>query len=381
MIVFHFLNIVVYHSRQRIDWRGITREQNSEIIDIPRFTSPAAPDIYYIIVDRYANDSTLKTVYRFDNREFLDFLAQKKFYVASQSRANYLTTLQSLASSLNFQYINYLAKHADPDSSYRIPINHLLEDFRLRRVLKNRSYRHFHLGSWWEPTRTNRLADQNIRFKALPEMFYVLYGRTMAYPLTSRLGILDLRRDNWKNTQRQFQQLSEISRLDGPKFVFAHFVLPHPPYVFDRDGNFLEAEEAATRGNEKNYVKQLIFTNHMLKTVINHLLSDPKRQPVIVLQSDEGPWPSSYEKNSSTFQWEQATDAELRQKMGILNSYYFPGVETNGLYDSISPVNSFRLVLNLYFGASLSLLPDESFVFPDYRRPYVFRNITAKLKD
>ena len=46
-------------------------------------------------------------------------------------------------------------------------------------------------------------------------------------------------------------------------------------------------------------------------------------------------------------------------RMGILNAYYFPGKQNQGLYETISPVNSFRLLFNLYFGTEYPILKDE----------------------
>jgi len=60
-----------------------------------------APDIYYLIVDRYANGKVLKQKFGFDNHEFLDFLRAKGFCVADDSRCNYPKTHMSLASSVN----------------------------------------------------------------------------------------------------------------------------------------------------------------------------------------------------------------------------------------------------------------------------------------
>lgn len=59
--------------------------------------------------------------------------------------------------------------------------------------------------------------------------------------------------------------------------------------------------------------------------------------------------------------------------MKILNAYYLP--EGEGLYPSISPVNSFRLVFNTYFQADYSLLDDRSY-FSSYNTPYDFQEIT-----
>jgi hypothetical protein len=48
----------------------------------------------------------------------------------------------------------------------------------------------------------------------------------------------------------------------------------------------------------------------------------------------------------------------------ILNAYYLPREDARAmLYPRISPVNSFRVVLNAFFGKDLELLPDE-------RRPH-----------
>jgi hypothetical protein len=44
----------------------------------------------------------------------------------------------------------------------------------------------------------------------------------------------------------------------------------------------------------------------------------------------------------------------------ILNALGFPGANTKVLYPTISPVNTFRMLFNLYFGAHYRLLPDET---------------------
>ena len=57
---------------------------------IADLTKPdALPDIYYIILDRYASASTLEEAYDFDNSDFLEYLSNKGFYVANQSASNY----------------------------------------------------------------------------------------------------------------------------------------------------------------------------------------------------------------------------------------------------------------------------------------------------
>lgn len=78
-------------------------------------------------------------------------------------------------------------------------------------------------------------------------------------------------------------------------------------------------------------------------------------------QSDEGPFPEH--ANAQEFDWRQATPQQLRQKMGILNALYFPEVDMRVLSKDLTPVNSFRIVMNVYFDQGLPLLPNRSYAF------------------
>ena len=120
--------------------------------------------------------------------------------------------------------------------------------------------------------------------------------------------------------------------------------------------------------------------NEMVLNLVRQLKSTSEVPPIIILQGDEGPYPERYQAADRSFRWEQATDAEIRQKFGILNAYYLPDVDSSPLYPSITPVNSFRLVFDLYFGTNLGLLPDRCYAYVDYSHPYEFLDITDKVK-
>ncbi len=81
----------------------------------PLFASDAAltlpeqpPDIYYLVLDGYGRGDFLAEEFDFDNSAMLDFLGEQGFYVAERSRANYPMTLVSVASSLNYEYLDKL---------------------------------------------------------------------------------------------------------------------------------------------------------------------------------------------------------------------------------------------------------------------------------
>lgn len=65
-------------------------------------------------------------------------------------------------------------------------------------------------------------------------------------------------------------------------------------------------------------------------------------------------------------------------KFDILNAYYLPGVPASAVWPNITPVNTFRLILDQYFHADLARLPDREYAFADLSRHlYDFHDVTA----
>jgi hypothetical protein len=330
---------------------------SGNIVDLAK--PDVLPDIYYIVFDRYGSERTLKEVYDFDNSEFLNYLSDKGFYVANESRSNYGDTSHSLPSSLNMDFIHEEVVEEWTGSRSR---NEMLQDYRIWRSLKSVGYEFIHFGSWWEPTRKNLYANLNINYIAIPEFSSYLFQTSWAYPWCLTVGIVD----EWQETQYKrviykFDKLAEIPDMEEPTYVFAHMMIPHPPYVFNSDGSFLTPEDVTQSILAVQYVDQLIATNNMIRLLIDEILSRSEVPPIIILQADEGPKPERYLISGSAFDFEEATDTERRQKYEILNAYYLPNTDETVLYPSITPVNSFRLVFNLYFGTDYELLPDNSY--------------------
>jgi hypothetical protein len=149
--------------------------------------------------------------------------------------------------------------------------------------------------------------------------------------------------------------------------------------VFDRNGGFIDHEPVDA--NKPRMFEQLRYTNKRMKELISHLLAGPdESDPIIVVQSDEGPHPPRYQADEDNFDWTQATTEELGEKLRILNAYYLPGVSSDALYPSISPVNSFRLIFDEYFGADMPLLEDKTYVFHDWHHLYDFTDVTERLR-
>ncbi len=337
----------------------------------PAEAAPAdAPDIYYIVFDRYGGRDTLREQFGFDNSPFLDWLGSKGFYVAN-SRGNYTSTLWSLASSLNMDYLDRLGEQVRVPSD-TTPLRDAIRNQAVARFLQDRGYRYVHIGSWWGPTSKSPLADVNVRMKSLSEFSSVLYETTVLDPIGKAVNKkLSFRHREYKRVRFQFDQLAASRDTRGPKFVFAHLLSPHEPFVFERDGRFVEETVFAGRTTAESYLEQLRYINTRIQRLVEHLQGGP-RDSVIILQSDEGP----YEVPESLA---NASAEVLRRKFPILNAYYLPGIEDPGLYPTITPVNSFRKVFNLYFDAGLPMLPDRSFAWQDKDHRYTFVEVTDQV--
>ena len=165
--------------------------------------------------------------------------------------------------------------------------------------------------------------------------------------------------------------LRSVPSVAEPTFTFSHLIMPHPPYVFGPDGMAISKAKERFQGFGKwgdLYLGQLKYANKAILSLVDHILRNSKSPPVIIIQGDHG-W---------LFSGEIGTDEGIRQSMSILNAYYLPAGGDSRLYDAITPVNTFRLVLNHYFDAGLSLLEDTNYYsFAD--TPFEFRDVTEIL--
>ncbi|HEU4929585.1 MAG TPA: hypothetical protein VFU38_07115 [Candidatus Krumholzibacteria bacterium] len=337
------------------------------------------PDIFYLIFDRFGSSSTLRHRYHCDVSPLVDHLRARGFYVADDSRANYLVTAQSLASSLNMSHLLPLSDVIGRESSDWLPVFDLLADYRLRRFLSSQGYRYVHVGPKWTPTAQSRFADRNIRFTAVPEFTSMLISTTAAQPVLVRMGVGDQDREKYDRVRYQIDALEDLPREEpAPLFVFAHFLVPHGAYVFNRDGSYREPSVAHVHSEAENFVEQVDYLQTRVRALVDSLLAayGPDHPPVVVIQGDEGPYPPRTQPHQ--FDWRSATDEEISEKMRIFNAIYAPGCEGR-FYPSMTPVNTFRILLNCYFGTTLAALPDRSYSYRDLKGLYDFFEVTGRI--
>ncbi len=358
--------------------------------DIPYTSIPNGPDVWHLVFDRYASQETLARVYSFDNHPFLDSLRQRGFSVADNAFANYQRTAHSMASTLNIDYLKKLSPGIDRENTDWLPVYTVLQNHRIGRLFTQWHYNFYHLGSWWNPTRTNPVATENRNFRDMPESFRSI----MSQSLFGRLGLNDIiswpytnnRHDQCQRIYFQFNELTQLANSNEKKYILAHILLPHPPFVMDATGKCKTLQEAATSSRQHNYLDQLIFANTQILALVD-AIQKGARPAVIILQSDEGPWPEKYVGNEALIgqdvtpvKWKDVSRQDLREKTQILYAIYGAGFPADQLVKHLSPVNTYRMILNQYFGFNLPMLPDKSYIFIDNRRLYTFQDITNEVE-
>jgi len=347
----------------------------------PQTSSPlpaSLPDIFYIVMDGFGRTDILREMYGVDDGSLRAALASRGFYVAERARSNYAQTLLSLASSLNMTYLAKLSPMM-ADSASKLPLRHVIHHNRVARILKEAGYRTIFVGSDYTPLSTDAVADEcRCGTFGFTEFEALLLGRTPFWiPPFEQVRFVGHRRQ----ILTALDHIAQVEPADVPQFVFAHIFSPHPPFVFDKNGRpvvgyprFAFADGShfpATRADYvAGYSQQVQFMGAEMLRVVDAILGRRKgRDTVIVVQGDHGP--------GSMVDWESAERTNVRERLGILLAYRLPGGPA-GLYPSITPVNSFRLILARYLGRPFDGLKDESY-FSTWSKPYEFIRAPAEI--
>lgn len=351
----------------RVSWIQRSAQQANQETQIEKAVQngdETGPDIYYIIADAYGRADYLMDEYGFDNSAFTHWLEDEGFYVAACARSNYAHTVLSLSSAMEMDYI---PQYASPDQYYDGGLDDYIVHNTLRSELEKNGYQvatfenvhwdyndadifysfQFNIFSPYLRPFENLLL-MNSMFRAVVE--FNSTTQTAFSSLTSTPVLEHYQRQKFILDTLE----DEVIQLPAPKFVFAHVETPHGPYVFDEDGSF-QQEDAYYRGEyysaindtygDMGYIKQIKFMNSRLEGIVEKILQESENPPIIIIQGDHS--------------IEEFGAAEDRMK--ILYAIYLPDGDYSSFYPDITPVNTFRNVLNDYLGTDYPLLEDHSY--------------------
>jgi hypothetical protein len=363
LLVLPVIQIGWFYVQEAIARQQINNGQTS--IDSENFGRNYSPDVYYIILDSYARPDALMEDYGMDLSGFVSEMESMGFYYASESHSNYDETFTSITSALNLNLIGpYISSLGiEPGSAQyqellkKNEVRSLLESWGYQTIAFSTGYRWSEWNDahiYYETRSTNPLGAmtpfENLLFKNtiiypyrgyyqdfIPKTVHPEYGIagvTHSIHIQTQLNILDT--------------LPEIPQNPNPTFTFAHILIPHPPYVFAADGGILQ-DPGYFSGDKAGavddfydldgYANQVEFINQRITTICRAILDNSEIPPIILIQGDHG-W-----KNGN--------------RQMILNMYHFPDQGYSELYPSITPVNSFRIILDKYYGMDFPLVDDQ----------------------
>jgi hypothetical protein len=305
----------------------------------------------------------VREYYDYDNSEFINSLEDKGFFIASQSRTRTPASPQCLAQILNMEYLTPgwewdagIGNYVECETNVAFSDAYVWTDELFRKLgysevadfLRARGYEYIAFGSsaaWLGYVKDS--ADLYIDYRETTAAPWVsafqetLWQTTMLRPFYHRIVGREynaLRRE----TLYTLEHLKMLPEEQGPKFVFAHFNCPHRPILFGQEGERIPPENWPSY---ELYLGQYIFISTQIEELVSVLLEKSEVPPIIILQSDHG-----------TRAQYPVGDDEYHK---ILNAMYLHGMDYAELSDSISPVNTFRLIFNHYFEADYEMLPDD----------------------
>jgi len=366
--------------------------ENSEIqIDVAEdqivqvAESNILPDIYYVILDMYTREDVLSSKLAFDNSEFIERLENLGFYVVSCANSNYTSTVLSLGATLNLDYFQNLVEEIEDKGTSPYKFGAIVKESRVVDLYKQLGYSVVAFESGFSPTEWEDAAYYSAlsenRFLGGLNPFEAMFFKTT-------LGLFLFEFDDMLPAAFQayydsayiqhrdrillaLDGLANATEIPGPKFVFAHILAPHNPFVFGPNGEFIRRHTPFTLNMDTEsdnweefapgYIGQVRYLNMRMEAIVTSILKESNSEAIIIIQGDHGiPTlkPDDY-------------------RTAILNAIYLPGQGSENLYPGISSVNTFRIILDTYFGTEYGLLEDVSYYSTHKRLPFDFEIIRA----
>ncbi len=356
--------IVKFSKNEYISFDKKYRPKNELPTSDPNETGTGHPNIYYLVFDSYTSTACYKERFNYDNSILDTLLVKQGFYIAPGAKSNYFDSPVSIASIFNMNYI--------PGAEQAKGENELTYFCGLRNLDHN------HLWKFLEQKGYTIHNYSNFTIKDYPKQLETIYfGRSdedllkhrtiqniSLPPLRSFFNTekvqlkMDLRMEHKRSMLMDTSIIENaLKKIAGeesskPVYFYAHCLLPHPPYVIDSTGKLNETIHLNGYHPEA-YLEQSIHVRQMILRWVDIIKKQARGPFTIIVQADHGYRYFTPEINP-------------KSSFDILNAWYFSDQDYSALYPTISSVNTYRIVLNKYFGMKLPILKDTSYY------PYIY---------
>jgi len=372
MVIFGFLifQVVNYDSTNMEEYSAI-----KENIRIPIIQSDVVdkPDVYFILLDAYSGDVTLEKDYNFDNSKFKNELRDRGFFVQEPSYSNYPNTEAALPSILNMMYLDSINEIVGKDSDDKKILIELRDGNNVMDIFNNNGYDLTYIfgGATASPSDDTEFEivcgrgflnmNEDLQRSIVHTYFSVQYLRTMMFN--------DFRAHDIQCARNEVLNFENNDQV--PQYLHVHMYLPHPPLIYDSEGNKIQNTFSYNRFDPSlrdAYLEQTIYTNKITIEMIDSI-QQKDDSAVIIVMSDHG--------GRLGINWENPTVMDYNRAFNNLSAFYFPGHE-NEIPEGITPVNAFRVFFNTYLDTDYEILEDRQMWYVP-ERPYDQIDVTEKL--
>ena len=366
-----FIILTVYFIKSKNNFESIIKIANVVSITLilvvcVQFIIPGAsaekPNVYHIILDEYTDNEILTKKFGYNNEKFLEFLNNNGFYMHDKLFSTFGGTVKELNVILNMEYPKKLRWMSEDYES--------LNNNKVMSIFSNQDYSVIETNSmmrWKNFSDVDTKLCYDTNFINSEFLDQVLGKSIIRYFLEKYQQ--DTRRDTVRCT---FDVLNEITlKTDGPKYVFSHVYVPHPPFLFGPNGENVIPDHREISGlqsweNPQGYVNQLIYATNEITVVIKNIVkNDPNA--IIIVQGDTGTLTGT--------DISKKTMKEFYQAHSILYAVRIPDVEDS---DYMIPVNTYRIIFNNYFNMNYDYLEYHSYLVDNDGN---MEDITKKLYD
>jgi len=335
-IIFFSIEVYKYFVIQKHHVVLVNTDISAEKTELKKLAK-GFPNIYFIIFDSYTNNQSLKKYWNYDNSSLKRYFTDKGFWFSEKSHSAYTATEYSVSSTLNSSYLN-IKNHDEADHSKKYDLINFIRNSEILNILKKYNY-HF-------------IEYSIFKHKSIPGLqnfvFENLFFRSFVYLMQEKLfGVVNP--DYWKTNDDIKNSIEQVHKEKGPFLLYAHFSMPHAPYIYDSTGNKItDIKISYDCMNKYYYLSQLKYTNKFVMEVAGRILEHDKNS-IIIIQGDHG----------FRFLTDEKPSDSNDEAFSILNTIYIPNSNYAGFPDTMNAVNTFRYVFNNYFKTNFRILENK----------------------
>ncbi len=310
----------------------------------PSQPSGRVEDVVVVIVDTYPSLMLRRSWFGGRPEELVTKLDKEGFSVPSAAWARHTYTALSVPSILELRSVvepGPTAPWGNRSSNYSI----LRGDNFVSSTLRSAGFRSAHIESGWDGSTCGPNVDRCIQSPWIDEPVWQLLTRSVAHGwLQSRLHTIT---GTLNASDRLVDEMSASVGNGTHDYIFAHFLLPHDPYVVDEYCRpAVESPEGEGPASRRSAFRaQMSCVDRLLTTVVDQV--GPRT--AMLLTGDHGS-NTGLQVGKSPDEW---TDADVAERFGVFLAYKLPtGCSTDGVTD---PMVAMGAILGCAVGQEFEL--------------------------